>query len=213
MSRADRVVVNSQMVRAEAKDLYGIPEERLHVVRNVVDLNRFSPGVKAPIPTVVFPGGDGQRKGLRVAVDAMRRLPDTDFVVLGAVSRRTQAWVRSVHEKTRFLGHVSDPESVFAAAHAMVLPTMYDPSSNVVLEAMACGVPVVTTIHDGASEVLPHRWMAMSDPLDANACAEVLMAVMNDSTLGPKCRNIASKYSAENGFTQLLDVVVSGDEQ
>ena len=213
MSRADRVVVNSQMVRAEAKDLYGIPEDRLHVVRNVVDLNRFSPSEKALIPTVVFPGGDVERKGLRVAADAMRRVPDADFVVLGAVSRRTQAWIRSIHEKTRFMGYVTDPERVFASAHAVLLPTMYDPSSNAVLEAMACGTPVVTTIHDGASELLPHRWMALSDPLDVDACAEVLLAVMNDSTLGPKCREIASKHPEDLGFAQLLNVVVSGDAQ
>ena len=73
---------------------------------------------------------------------------------------------------------------------------------------MACGVPVVTTEYDGASELLPHRWMAIADPLNADACAEVLVAVMNESSLGSTCRNIASQYGLEVGFAQLLDSVL-----
>ena len=213
MTRADRVVVNSHMVRSEVMDMYGIPADRLHLVRNVVDLDRFCPSEKAESPTVVFPGGGVARKGLKVAVEAMRHLPDSDLLVMGEVSRATQVWARTVHPRVRFLGQVADPERVMASAHALVLPTMYDPSSNAVLEAMACGVPVVTTLHDGAAELLPHRWMAVSDPLDANACGEVLVAVMNETSLGETCRTIASEYSVDTGFTQLLNVMVAGGVQ
>ena len=171
LTRADRVVVNSHLVRSEVMELYGLPEKRLHLVRNVVDSERFCPRKKSDVSTVVFPGGGVARKGLRVAVEAMRRVPDADLVVMGEVPRMLQAWAKSTYPRVRFLGRVDDPERVIGSAHALVLPTMYDPSSNAVLEAMSAGYHC--NIHDGAAELLPHRWMAISDPLDAARCASV----------------------------------------
>jgi len=208
MTRARRVVVNSHMVWSQVLELYGLPEERLRLVRNVVDLNRFQPGTKTDRPTIVFPGGQVLRKGLKVAVDAAKQLPDVELLVLGEVSMGIRKWAVERNPRVRFLGRIGDPERILASAHALILPTMYDPSANAVLEAMACGVPVVTTEYDGASELLPHRWMAVADPLNVDACAEVLVAVMNESSLGATCRNIAGQHGLDAGFPRLLDVVM-----
>ncbi len=97
-----------------------------------------------------------------------------------------------------------------ASAHVLVLPTRYDPSSNVVLEAMACGVPPVTSEYDGSSELLPHSWMAIADPTDANACAEVLVAVMNDRKLGATCRAAAEDHGHTVGYAQLFHAITEG---
>ena len=208
MTHARGVVVNSHMVRSAVMGFYGLPAERIHLVRNAVDLNRFVPFEKTKTPTVVFPGGQVPRKGLRTAVQAVQRLPDTELLVLGKVDSRTQQWARERHSKVRFVGQVADPERILGAAHALVLPTLYDPSSNAVLEAMACGVPPVTTEYDGAAELLPHPWMAVADPLDVDGFADVLMTVMNQPQLAEACRSIASNHSMEICFGDLLSVML-----
>src|SRR5205823_3677011 len=60
-------------------------------------------------------------------------------------------------DRTRFLGEVPDLRSVYAAADIFILPTIYDPFSNACLEAMASGLPVVTTRANGFSEVMEDR--------------------------------------------------------
>ena len=122
MVHADRIVVNSHMVFSEVMDLYGLPKSRIHLVRNVVDIDRFRPGLKTSVPSIVFPGGQVPRKGLKVAVEAARQLPDVELIVLGEVSSGIQRWVHSINERVRFVGHVVDPERILSAAHALVLP-------------------------------------------------------------------------------------------
>jgi UDP-glucose:(heptosyl)LPS alpha-1,3-glucosyltransferase len=212
MHEAERVVVNSEMVRDEIVHQYGVPLERIRLVRNGVDLNRFRPGPQKDDPTILFPGGERPRKGLFTALEALRLIPSARMVVLGEVSARAHRWAQSagVAGRVDFVGRVDDPEKHMASAHVVVLPTRYDPSSNVVLEAMACGVPPVTTEYDGAAELLPHPWMAIADPTDAKACAEVLVAVMNEQKLGPMCRVVAEAHGHTVGYAQLLQAITQG---
>jgi len=212
MHDVKRVVVNSEMVQAEIVQQYGVPIERVRLVRNGVDLARFRPGQKANQPTILFPGGDVPRKGLRTALEALCHIPSAEMHVLGHVSASTKRWVRQlgVLERVKFIGRVPDPEKYMASAHVLVLPTRYDPSSNAVLEAMACGVPVVTTEYDGSAELLPHSWMAIADPTDAKACAEVLVAVMNEKKLGATCRAVAETHDQAESFAHLLAASTEG---
>ncbi|MGD9713076.1 MAG: glycosyltransferase family 4 protein, partial [Thermomicrobiales bacterium] len=59
-----------------------------------------------------------------------------------------------VERRVRFLGYCSDMRDAYFAADLLVHPTFYDPCSNVVLEALACGLPVVTTRYNGAAELM-----------------------------------------------------------
>src|SRR4029453_6729076 len=56
----------------------------------------------------------------------------------------------------QFLGEVADPVRIYSAADIFILPTMYDPFSNAFLEALACGLPVITTRSNGFSEIIEH---------------------------------------------------------
>ena len=57
-------------------------------------------------------------------------------------------------EKMRLLGPVADMQSLFAAADMFILPTVYDPFSNACLEALSYGLPVITTLTNGFSEIV-----------------------------------------------------------
>ena len=76
----------------------------------------------------------------------------------------------------RFHGFMPDPRNAYFAADLLVHPTFYDPCSLVVQEALACGLPVITSRHNGDAELLdpPHEGLVIDDPHDSGALAGAL---------------------------------------
>jgi len=163
---ADRVIVNSQMVKTEIVDLYGFPADKIEIVRNGVPIGqfRFDPKrreesrdqlkVKPDEIALLFAGSGWERKGLRFAIAAMALSNDRKMRLLVA-GRGNQRYYKSKH--VRFLGEVPDPVRIYSAADIFILPTIYDPFSNACLEALACGLPVITTRSNGFSEIIEHE--------------------------------------------------------
>jgi UDP-glucose:(heptosyl)LPS alpha-1,3-glucosyltransferase len=162
---AGRVIANSQMVKNEIIDLYGYPTDRIDVVRNGVPLEqfRFRPelrekwrdelNVKPEQIVLLFAGSGWERKGLQFAIAAMALCRSRKMRLLVA-GRGNQRYYKS--KRVQFLGEVSDLVRIYAAADIFILPTIYDPSSNACLEALACGLPVITTRNNGFSEIIEH---------------------------------------------------------
>ena len=160
---AGRVIVNSQMVKAEIVELYGYPADKIDLVRNGVPLGqfRFDPKLREESRdqlkverdefALLFAGSGWERKGLRFAIAAMA-LCDNRKLRLLVAGRGNQRYYKSKH--VQFLGEVPDPARVYSAADIFILPTIYDPFSNACLEALACGLPVITTRSNGFSEII-----------------------------------------------------------
>ncbi len=155
-----KVVVNSRLVKGQLLSYYQLPAEKIAVVYNGVDLKRFNlklrqkrkalrrkwglSGAKA----LLFVGSDWRRKGLDLVKKVLPRLPEkAELLVAGGPALRAR-------KGTRFLGPVKEVEELYAAADLFVLPTRYDPFANVVLEALASGLGVVTSPMNGASEIV-----------------------------------------------------------
>jgi UDP-glucose:(heptosyl)LPS alpha-1,3-glucosyltransferase len=162
---ADRVIVNSQMVKTEIVDLYGYPADKIGIVRNGVPVGqfRFDPKlreesrdqlkVKPDEIALLFVGSGWERKGLRFAIAAMALCNNRKMRLLVA-GRGNQRSYKSKH--VQFLGEVPDSVGIYSAADIFILPTIYDPFSNACLEALACGLPVITTSSNGFSEIIEH---------------------------------------------------------
>ncbi len=160
---AQRVIVNSQMVKNEIVDLYAYPAERIDIVRNGIPLGqfRFDPEqreksrsdlkLKPDETVLLFAGSGWERKGLLFAIQAMALCRNRKMRLLVA-GRGNQRSFKS--KRVQFLGEVADLTRVYAAADIFVLPTIYDPSSNACLEALGCGLPVITTRSNGFSEII-----------------------------------------------------------
>ena len=157
-----RVIANSRMVKEEIIRFYNYPADRIEVVYNGVPLpprqateedrqqTRKSLGLHADDFVLLFAGSGWERKGLRFAVEAVQRQEKrTKLLVAGRGESRTFA-----STPTQFLGIVGDMPSLYQAADAFVLPTLYDPFSNACLEALAAGLPVITTQSNGFSEII-----------------------------------------------------------
>src|SRR6266699_5078373 len=160
---AGRVIVNSQMVKSEIIDLYRYPADNIALVRNGIPLEqfRFNPElreksrdelkVKPGEIALLFAGSGWERKGLRFAIAAMA-LCHTRKMRLLVAGWGNQRYYKS--KRIQFLGEMPDLLSVYAAADIFILPTIYDPFSNACLEALACGLPVITTRSNGFSEII-----------------------------------------------------------
>jgi UDP-glucose:(heptosyl)LPS alpha-1,3-glucosyltransferase len=223
------VIANSRMVQEEIQRYYGTPGARIRVLYTGVDLSRFRPpgtsggraearralGIATEAPVVLFAGSGFERKGLRFLLEAVGRLRPISELRLwvlgkGNVGRaRLQAERLGIADRVHFAGVVTDPERWMAAADLFVLPTIYDPFSNACLEAMACGVPVVTTRANGVAEIM-EEWRTgaiLAEPRDvaglADRMAELLDPVRREER-SAAARACAGGFPAEEHLKQML---------
>ena len=167
-----QIIANSRQVREEIIRHYQVEPERLTVIYNGLDRQRFRPleepvrtalrarlGAAAGKPIILFAGSGFGRKGLAFLIEALGRLKNGDSVLWVAgkgnpTPYQLQAQRLGVAERLKFWGPQEDLAPFCQAATVLALPTIYDPCSNVVLEALGCGTPVITTAANGAGEFL-----------------------------------------------------------
>jgi len=169
--KAGWVIATSQMVVNEITDFYHYSPDNIDVVRNGIPLDkfRFDPGLrersraelklKQDQIALLFAGSGWERKGLLFAIEAMALCKNPKMRLLvagrGEAGRYKTTRLRFWRENpVQFLGEVLDLMPVYAAADIFILPTIYDPFSNACLEALASGLPVITTRSNGFSEIL-----------------------------------------------------------
>jgi teichuronic acid biosynthesis glycosyltransferase TuaC len=174
---ATRVFTVSESLRKVALSL-GIAPERVRTIGNGVDATRFAPidrdearrrlGIARDAKVLISVGGLVERKGFHRVIDTLpelrKRHPALVYLVVGGPSAEgdwssrlaRQVEALGLADCVRFLGPVASDELKFklSAADVFVLATSNEGWANVFLEAMACGLPVVTTDVGGNAEVV-----------------------------------------------------------
>jgi UDP-glucose:(heptosyl)LPS alpha-1,3-glucosyltransferase len=166
------VICNSKMVRDEIHERFGLSLEKLPVIYNAVDSAVFSPELKqhradvrqklgVPDTATVFllVGSGYARKGVATAIQALTKLPSNTYLFVVGRDKSARRYRRlarhlGIARRVVLLGAQDDPRPFYGAADAFVLPTLYDPCPNAALEAMACGLPVVTSTKCGVAELV-----------------------------------------------------------
>ncbi len=173
LERRPWVLCLSQAMRRFAARQFALPEERLVMLMNGIDLARFDPApgarsraalraewrIAADQPLALFVGHDWKRKGVAEAIEALAGVRDRRLALMivgGGAPREYQKLARrlKVEPRVLFIDRVADPRPFYGAADFLLLPTREDTCSLVVLEALAMGLPVVTTRQNGASEMI-----------------------------------------------------------
>lgn len=159
--------VSRALTQAMAK--MGMPESRLMMMPNGVDLEKFHIQPKAAsraalgwpqLSTLLSVGNLVENKGHHIAVEALAHLPDFRLVIAGAGPERhtleALALKTNVSSRLQFLGRVEQDQlaNCYSAADILVLPSSREGWPNVLLEAMACGTPVVATKVGGIPEIV-----------------------------------------------------------
>jgi UDP-glucose:(heptosyl)LPS alpha-1,3-glucosyltransferase len=215
-ARTPQVVAISRLGADEIRRRYGVPDPRLSVVYNGVDLARYHPdnrgelrgavraeaGLRAGDWTALFVGSGFERKGLPTALQALAAVDDhtSRLLVLGKGDTRLyreQAAELGIAGRVVWLGARPDIERWYAAADALVLPTRYEPFGNVHLEALASGLPVVTTTAAGGAEAVTAESGAVVAPGDPPALA----AALNRLRAADRTRLTSAARAAAEPFT------------
>ncbi len=164
---ADAIITVAAALKDELVAL-GAPAQKIHVLRNGVDLQAFTPGNRKDArkalglcgPVIVSAGHLIPRKGHDLVIDALGKIPDATLLIAGDGAARMQlerqAKRAGLAARVRFLGAVA-PEKmpeVYRAADILVLASSREGWPNVLLEAMACGAPCVATDVGGVGEVI-----------------------------------------------------------
>lgn len=231
-ARLRAVICNSQMVADEIAAYHPLAREKCHVIYNGVDTVAFSPeavqalragarsalGIADDLPVLLFVGNGFERKGvpqLLRALAAMRQR-EAQLVVVGS-DRKLKAMRQLAHRlgvlpRVHFVGAQKEVLPYLGAADGFVLPTLYDPGPNAVLEALACGLPVLTTSTCGAKEWIEegrNGWVV--DALDVEAMAERLDAMCATRGMTASARNSVAHLTLPAMADRLLDLYRSLD--
>lgn len=189
-AKGRRIILNSGKCRDEYIEYYGAPEENLEVVYNGVDSDTFRPrpdiraaarkefGLLPNDVAVLFVGPGFQRKGLDTLIQAAKNLP-------GSVKVLVVGKGKSIEDQRLIrVGQADSMERCYAAADIFALPTKYDPFANSTMEALASGLPVVTTTSNGVSEIMQDGENGLIiGPNDPDALTIRLRTLAEDSNL------------------------------
>jgi glycosyltransferase involved in cell wall biosynthesis len=189
LPRLDHVICQSQAMRNDLIEHLGFPADRAAVIHNPVDLEAISQqvGDRRPAPheaglRLVAAGRLTPIKGFDLLVDAMAQCPDLPLTLdllgdgpeRGALQARVEA--AGLGARVRLRGHVASPFKALAEAHAFVLSSRMDAFPNAVLEALACGTPVVAVpCPGGIREILAGQpGCVLADDVSAEGLAAAL---------------------------------------
>lgn len=207
------VIANSRLVRDEILARFPFPADRVHVVYNglttaAAPADRAAARRQYGLPDdafcVLFAGTGWERKGLETAVRAVGQAGGTTLLVAGRGPSEKYA-----SPSARFFGPVADLSGLHAAADLFVLPTWYDPFSNACLEALAAGLPVITTPANGFSEII--RTGVHGDIVpegDADGLARAINAWRGRCAEARRaCRALAAEFPIERNTRETLAVL------
>ena len=224
--RLRAVICNSRMVKAEIKQYFHVRDDKLHVIYNGVDTIRFNPSLmhyraeirqRYKIPShatlFLFVGSGFERKGVAVLLEALALLPDTAYLLLVGRDKKLEKFRASairlgIDQRVIFAGIQKETTPFYGAADAFVLPTLYDPFPNVAFEAMASGLPIITSLKCGAAELIKNGENGYScDALDKDQLAsymDKLLAIEHRKALGMAARHTVSLMDLNSMSQKLL---------
>lgn len=220
------VICNAQMVKKQIMADFGLAEEKISVIYNAIDNQKFLPAAESlrhqlrqqfDIPPsahcMIFVGSGFERKGLEAAIRATA-LTESMLLVVGQDKdeKRYRALANTLGcvDRVRFAGVQKHTLPFYQAADALLLPTLYDPFPNVILEAMSCGLPVITSTTCGGAEFIVQGENGfVCDALDVKALAESIRALptsLFDSGMSLAARTRIMKETPARLSEQLIDL-------
>jgi UDP-glucose:(heptosyl)LPS alpha-1,3-glucosyltransferase len=229
-----KIVAISEMVKKDIVDYYGIPEDDVEVIYNGVDIEHFHPrnrqyreevrnryGLSLQDIVLIFVSHNFRLKGLRYLIQALslikKKNGNVKLLVVGRDNIRPYrrlAKKMGCGDDVFFTGAVRDLERYYPSADILVHPTFYDACSLVVLEALASGVPVITTKNNGAGGILSNgkEGFVLEDPREVGTLTERILYLADPVKLkevSVAARSLAEHFPQKKSYQAMLDALTS----
>jgi UDP-glucose:(heptosyl)LPS alpha-1,3-glucosyltransferase len=227
-----KIIAISDMVKQDIMQWYGIPEDQIEVVYNGVDTERFHPrnrqyreeirrrhGIGDEF-VILFVSNNFRMKGLGCLIKALSEIKKEDhsplkLLVLGRDRRGPYlrlAKKMGISEEVFFAGSTDEPEKYYGAADLLVHPTFYDACSLTVLEALASGLPVITTTSNGAGGILMNGQggSILFDPREGLLLRQRISFFLNQEvrkSASIEARSIIEDYSIERNWREMKEII------
>jgi UDP-glucose:(heptosyl)LPS alpha-1,3-glucosyltransferase len=230
--RLPYLIAISDMIKQDMIHWYKIPADRITVDYNGVDIERFHPRNRRYREeirerhaigdefVILFVSNNFRMKGLDYLIRALGKIKKEvhrPFKLLILGRDRKDPYVRlakrmNVSEEIVFVGCTDEPEKYYGCADLLVHPTFYDACSRVVLEAMASGLPVITTTSNGASGLLTQSRMewVIEDPRDVNVLSEKILLSLNREKEEKEVLSLRKQiepYSFDRHFSGMVEAI------
>jgi UDP-glucose:(heptosyl)LPS alpha-1,3-glucosyltransferase len=227
-----KIIAVSEEVKSDIVRHYSVPTDKVVVVYNGVDQNRFHPSKRAEVresirerwkipmdsPLVLFVGSGFRRKGLDRILSIWKspRLRDVFLLVVGDDARinRYLSLANSIAPgRIVFTGRRDDIENYYAAADVVALPALQEGFGNVVMEALASGLPVLVSRDVGAAEIIHGPLVQgivdrVEDLRELEEKLLSLLAASRDPNWIREARQIGERHSWENHFKKIEAVLL-----
>ena len=225
-------VSNSKLCQKHAEQYLNVSPEQLRVIYNGVDQTEFNPvlaksdrhvtrgemGLGEDDIAITYIANNWRRKGLGVLLKAISRLgqrgKNIHVLVVGRGNpKKFDNLIKTLNlaQQVHFLGTTKNVIKYYGAGDLFVLPTKYDPFSNVCLEAMACGLPVITTLENGASEIIDigKTGYVQQDPDSDEELSKLLAECLDISKLaqlGDSAFKVSQGFTLEKNFQETFSL-------
>ena len=240
LKRCERVIAMTNFVKNELIKDYGVDSEKISVVYDGVDINLFSPegrkkyakevreklGIEKSDEILLFVGNPFSRKGLHYLIRSLKFLKNDCYklLILGKSlpgdrieNYLNMAKAVKTERNVIYPGFSKEVYKYFLAANAFIFPTLYDPFGLVVLEAMASGLPVITSSpsYCGAAELIKdgRNGLLLKNPRDEREIGEKINLILEDRNLrkrlGRNARKTAERYTWDRTASGFLEVFES----
>jgi UDP-glucose:(heptosyl)LPS alpha-1,3-glucosyltransferase len=228
------VIAISAMVKRDLIHYCRLGPDKVRIVRNGVDLKRFHPDNRGKFREktrrelglvdedifILFVAHNFRLKGLQTLIRALKHIqnicPESKFKVgvlgAGKVKQYTEyARKMGVVDRVIFVSNSDMPAHYYAAADISVHPSFYDPSALVVLEAMASGIPVITTTYCGTSEIIEEgkEGFVVRTPANISEMADRIIELSDlelRRKMGTAGRQRAEEFPYSRNMEEILDI-------
>lgn len=227
--RYKKIIAISEMVKENIRKHYHVPAEDIAVIYNGVRLEKFHPknkiqhyqklreklNITAGTLLLLYVGSGFERKGLKFLAQAMDHLKSDNWRLLVIGKGDWERYRNYASEKSRakmiYLEPVKDIEAYYSAADVFVLPSLYEPFGNAFLEALATGLPVITSRYSGASNIIRHGHDGLivenpGDPAEIARNIDCLFDPALRERMGREARLLAEQFTLEKNTTAIIQL-------